>query len=104
ALNPANRTAHHRLGLLAMLAREYDTAVAHLQTAHAVTPEYRGIVKPLGYSYVWLGAYDQAAPLLATIPEAQVEMTVYTSWWQDQERPDLASQATSMVAILENKR
>ncbi|MFZ1401256.1 MAG: O-antigen ligase family protein [Candidatus Promineifilaceae bacterium] len=103
ALNPANRTAHHRLGLLAMLAQDYDTAVAHLQAAHAVTPEFRGLVKSLGYSYVWQGAYEPGAALLATIPEAKVEMTVYTSWWQEQARPDLASHATNMVAILENK-
>lgn len=100
ALNPQNRTANYRLGLLAMLERDYDTAVAHLEAALARSPQHRGIVKSLGYSYVWQGELEKAANLLANIPEAQVEMTVYTSWWQDQGRPDLASQASEMSDIL----
>jgi hypothetical protein len=34
----------------------------------------------LGYCYVWLDQLEDAAELLADIPEAEYEMSVY-SWW-----------------------
>lgn len=102
AIDPKNRTANHRLGLIAMVAREYETAAAPLENAVMVTPEYRGIVKSLGYTYAWQGDYDQAVVYLSDIPESQVEMSIYSNWWQRQNRPDLAAKATEMVTTLEN--
>ena len=102
ALDPNNRTANHRLGLIAMVGREYETAVAFLETAVMETPEHRGIVKSVGYSHVWLGDFDQALVYLRDISESQAEMTIYSNWWNRQNRPDLASKASEMVAILEN--
>ncbi|WP_420632199.1 tetratricopeptide repeat protein [Candidatus Leptofilum sp.] len=102
AIDPQNRTAHHRLGLIALVERDFETAVAHLEQAHEQAPNYRGIVKTLGYSYVWLGQFDQAAEILAIIPEARAEMNIYNSWWERQNRPDLATKAGEMASILEN--
>ena len=101
-LDPANRTAHHRLGLIAMLRRDFSEAVAHLEQAYAADSSHRGIRKTLGYSYVWAGEPDLAAPMLSAIPEASQEMGVYVWWWGVQGRQDLAAQAESMAEQLEN--
>ncbi len=99
-INPNNRTAHYRLGLAAMLRREYETAVTHLEAAYALDSDHRGIVKSLGYSYVWVGDLEKAAVLLENIPEARREMTVYSRWWGRQGRPDLAARAAEMIVAL----
>lgn len=95
--DPANVTAQYRLGLLAMGRWEWETAVAHLQIAHETAPTHRGIRKNLGYSAVWSGNFEQAASLLADIPETQAEMAAYAHWWQQQGRPDLAERAAMMA-------
>ena len=101
ALDPDNRTALHRLGVMAMVAREYETAVSHLVQANAQAPNHRGIGKSLGYSYVWQGQYEQAVPYLIQLPEVWTEMTVYVGWWQRQNRPAFATRADQMTVILE---
>ena len=102
AIDENNRTANHRLGLIAMVARDYETAVTHLEAAVSVTESHRGIAKSLGYSYAWLGDYDQAVHYLGQIPEAKAEMAIYTNWWKHQDRPDFAARAREMVSRLEN--
>jgi hypothetical protein len=99
--NPENRTAQHRLGAIAMLQRKYDDAVFHLEAAYEQDEEHRGIVKSLGYSYVWAGHQDEAVTLLAKIPEARDEMDVYTWWWSLQGRDDLAAKAGRLVSRLD---
>lgn len=102
--DPTNVTAQYRLGLLAMLAREYETAVIHLEAAHQAAPHHRGVTKNLGYSYVWLGDFTRAATLLSDIPETGAEMAAYAAWWQHQGRPDLAAQAAVMADLAQGNR
>jgi tetratricopeptide (TPR) repeat protein len=102
-LDPNNRTAHHRLGLIATLRRDFPTALAHLEKAHQLDPSHRGIRKSLGYTYVWLGKFDLARQVLAQIPEAQQELDVYIWWWGTQSRPDLSAQAKEATLILKNQ-
>lgn len=97
-----NRTANQRVGMIAMVERDYETAVAHLEQAEIIAPAHRGVTKSLGYSYVWLGQFDDAVETLATISESRAEMSVYSSWWERQNRLDLAAKASEMAAILEN--
>jgi O-antigen ligase len=97
-----NRTANQRLGMIAMVRRDYETAVAHLEQAEAASRPHRGIAKSLGYSYVWRGQFDEALETLTTVPESRAEMAVYRSWWERQNRLDLAAKASEMVTILEN--
>ncbi|KAA3661572.1 MAG: hypothetical protein DWQ04_16050 [Chloroflexi bacterium] len=97
--DPNNRTANHRLGLIAMLNRDYDTAVSFLETAYQADSDHRGIIKNLGYSYVWQGEFDKAMPLLAEIDESNQEMDEYSRWWGQQERPDLAYRAATMLQL-----
>jgi tetratricopeptide (TPR) repeat protein len=102
-LNPDNRTAHHRLGLIALLERDFPTALADLEKAHQLDPAHRGIRKSLGYTYVWAGYPKQAARLLAGIPESEQELSVYIWWWTTQSRPDLSARAKEAALILENQ-
>ncbi|MCA9974262.1 MAG: O-antigen ligase family protein [Anaerolineales bacterium] len=95
-LDADNVAAQYRLGLIAMLERDYETAVSHLEIAHELDPGHRGITKNLGYCYVWLGEFDKARLLLANISETQQEMSAYEWWWQQQGRPDLAERAAQM--------
>ncbi len=100
--DPSNRTAHHRLGLIAMLRRDFTTAVSHLERAFESDPGHRGIHKSLGYSYVWSGDLERAADLLHDIPEAREEMQVYVWWWGTQGREDLSAYAEQMVERLQS--
>jgi O-antigen ligase len=91
--DPNNRTALHRLGLLAMAQGDYETAAGRLASAHALDPGHRGIRKSLGLAYAWAGRPDDAAPLLASIPEASSELDTYIWWWSTQGRDDLSQRA-----------
>ena len=99
--DPQNQTANYRLGLISMLRQDFKTAAANLETAHQEAPNHRGIIKSLGYCYVWLGDMDKAQKLLDQIPEAQHEMKVYIWWWETQGRPDLSEKASLMVSRLD---
>jgi len=99
-INPGNATANYRLGLIAMLRRDFPAARGYLEKAYAVEPGQRGVQKVLGYCYVWLGDYERAGSRLAGIREAKQELETYTWWWATQGRPDLAQRAESMLGEL----
>jgi tetratricopeptide (TPR) repeat protein len=88
-----NRTALHRLGLVALLGRDFPTAVSYLERAYRVDSQYRGIRKTLAYSEIWSQNLAQALPLLRQLPEAQGELEAYIGWWGSQDRSDLAALA-----------
>ncbi|HEX9091064.1 MAG TPA: tetratricopeptide repeat protein, partial [Anaerolineales bacterium] len=98
--DPSNLTAHYRLGLISILRRDFPGARSHLEAAYTQDPEHRGVLKSLGYCYVWLGMYDKAANMLGTIPEAKEELSVYNWWWGTQDRTDLAQRAGEMVKLM----
>jgi hypothetical protein len=104
AADPTNSTARYRLGLIAMLRRDYGTAVSHLEIAYQENGNHRGIRKALGYSYTWVGEFDRGGEVLAAIPEASNEMKTYVGWWRTQGRADLSNYSTQMVAWLERNR
>ena len=98
---PYNQTANYRLGLISLLRQDFKTAAANLEAAHQQAPNHRGIIKSLGYCYVWLGDMDKARVLLEQIPEAQDELKVYIWWWGTQSRPDLSELASIAVSQLD---
>jgi O-antigen ligase len=98
--NPADITAHHRLGLIAMMRRDFPAALAQLEIAHRLDPFHRGVRKTLGYTYVWDGRLEQGAHLLMDIPEAKQELSVYVWWWTTQSRPDLSARARMAYTLL----
>lgn len=91
--DPKNRTAYHRLGLIALKEWDFDTAEVYLTQAYDLDKTHRGIVKTLGFTYVWQNRLDKAISLLQTIPEATYELEIYSSWWQSQGRLDLSQLA-----------
>jgi hypothetical protein len=99
-LEPGNQTANYRLGLLAYRKGDYLTACPYLEKAHEADPGNRGIIKKLGYSYVWSGEIDQAEKFLMEIPEAGLEMDYFIWWWGTQNRKDLSEYAFQMVQRL----
>jgi hypothetical protein len=98
--DPANRTANHRLGLIAMQRGDFLAAVHYLEAAYQADDDHRGIVKNLAYAYVWSGEYQRALPLLQRIPEAWPELDAYAWWWRTQGRADLALNAGTMMMML----
>jgi tetratricopeptide (TPR) repeat protein len=99
-IDPTNRTANHRLGLIAMQRQEFETAVSYLEAAYEKDPDHYGIVKSLGFSYVWQGNYEAASQLFVEIPEAQYELENYGYWWDVNGRSDLSDHAYNMYRIL----
>ncbi|MDI6696122.1 MAG: O-antigen ligase family protein [Anaerolineales bacterium] len=99
--NNQNRPAAYRLGLIALMRMDFVKAADFLTIAYHIDPGHRGVVKNLGYCYVWLNQPDQALPLLQEIPEAQQELEAYTGWWRLQGRPELAEKAALMLKRLQ---
>lgn len=99
-LDPYNLTANHRLGLIAMLQRDFGAACAYLEVAHQLHPAHRGIIKNLGYCYIWEGELERGQKLLRDIPEAHDELDVYVWWWAEQGQPDLSERASRAAAAL----
>lgn len=97
---PHNATANYRLGLIAMLERDFPTAQRRLEAALAADPGHRGVQKVLGYCYVWMGEFEEAKALLVNIPESVIELEPYTGYWSSLGRPDLEARAREMRQIL----
>lgn len=98
--DPQNRTAHHRLGLIALHYRDFDLAAAHLQIAHEQSPGHRGVAKALAYALLWADRPEAALPLLAQIPEARFELENYIWWWRRLGRLDLSRFADTAIQSL----
>jgi hypothetical protein len=72
-----------------------------LEKAFNIDPDHRGIRKSLGYAYVWDSNLENAELMLEGIDEAEIEMEIYSQWWSENNRPDLATRAREMVQILD---
>jgi O-antigen ligase len=99
-LNPHNRAANHRLGLIALLRQDFPSAARFLETAYRANPHHRGVIKSLGYTLVWMGEIERAIELLHRIPEAPRELDAYIFWWKNLDRPDLSTLAAEARARL----
>lgn len=102
SVDPANVTAHYRLGMMAMLERRYDLARVHLEVAYQIDSDHRGIQKQLGFSCLWSGQIDKGLQLLYRLPGLKGELDAYIWWWQSQGRDDLAAIAQESGARLQN--
>jgi len=99
---PEQRTARHRLGLMAMMHQDFAKAIHHLEQAHIGATDHHGIKKNLAFSYVWQGEFESALALFADVPEAMDELGVYVWWWETQGRSDLSINAEHMLMMLNN--
>jgi tetratricopeptide (TPR) repeat protein len=93
--NEMNQTANYRLGLISSQERDFSTAVQYLERAYQGNSRHKGILKALGYNYVWNDSPEVAVEYLSKIPEASHELEVYVWWWETQRRPDLAEKSRS---------
>jgi hypothetical protein len=102
AFESDNETANYRLGLIKLVSRDYESAASYLLNAYEKDNRNRGVIKNLGYSYVWLGDMKKAQVLLEKIPEAHYELSIYSWWWDTQHRGDLGNNASMMCSLLES--
>jgi len=102
AINPRQRTANHRMGLITMDRGDYVSAIKYLETAHQVDPTHPGIRKELGYAYVWSGDFESAYLLISNLPEAASEMEGYRMWWHQQGNISLSANADQMFNYLQS--
>ena len=86
--------------MIAMLRQDFAAASTNLEMAYKEAPGHRGIIKSLGYCYIWLGELDKAQLLLQEIPEARHELDNYVWWWDTQGRHDLSINAAQFVSRL----
>lgn len=104
ASDPDNRTAHHRLGLIALQAHRFSDAVTHLEQGVAQTPQHRGIQKNLGYAYAWQGRSVEGLPYLRAAGVNSAELFAYGHWWKEHQREDLTLTAFQLSQeILESR-
>jgi O-antigen ligase len=101
---PTNPRANYRLGLIAMLHRDFPIAVSHLEIAHHGDMYHRGMLKALGFSYLWNGQIEAALPLLSLIPESDYEVGNYTYWWSELNRPDLTAYAEQYLEMVGSRQ
>ena len=84
-IDPDDRTARQRLGLMMVDEGRFDEAVDHLQRAWEANPENTTTRKALGLAYVWVGDLERARPLLQTIPGIVDELNGW-GWWRSAEK------------------
>jgi tetratricopeptide (TPR) repeat protein len=101
SLDTNNRTAHQRLGMLAMDARQPDQAVAHLEAAYRADPANTTTHKALGLAYTWVGRLDQAQQLLVGASDIVGELNVWGWWWGTQGESEWAANAYRVSLLLE---
>lgn len=99
-LDPNNRTANQRLGMISMLRQDFEPGSSYLSAAYKEAPAHRGVLKSLGFCRAWLGDLSGARELLTRIPEAREELDAYTWWWGTQGRPDLSAAASLALQAL----
>jgi O-antigen ligase len=97
---PGDRTAHQRLGLLAMDEGQFDEAVSHLEAALEATPGNTTTRKALGLAYVWVGELDRAQVLLEEAPGIVEELNAWGWWRQTQGETELALNAYRISLML----
>ena len=88
-LDPTNRTAHHRLGLVALANGDYVKGVSLLEQAFRSDESHRGVWRPLGYGYIWLWNLSQTNQADDGLPlyEFYALNDVFGAWLQANHDP-----------------
>jgi len=81
AIDPHDRTARQRLGLMRIEGNQFDEAVEHLEVAWQADPANTTTHKALGLAYVWVGELEKAQPLLHDVPDIVQELNTW-AWWR----------------------
>ncbi len=102
-VQPTQRVAHRRLGLMALQQQDFITATYHLEIAYTQEPHNQATLKALGLAYLWTGQLTAAEPLLRQrddLAEVIEELGTWQWWWGTQQRHDLAALAGEMAQRL----
>jgi O-antigen ligase len=98
--NPDQPVANFRLGLIALDQYDFETALVYLERAYAQEPTDQGILKALGYAYLWTGELDLAEERFREVDFNSGlvdEFSYWHWWWGTQDRDDLATYSGEMA-------
>ena len=100
-IDPHNRTARQRLGVMLMDESQFHDAVEHLEMAWQADPDNTTTRKALGLAYVWVGELERAKPLLQAIPDIVQELNTWGGWRITQQQIEQAINAYRTSLLLE---
>jgi O-antigen ligase len=100
-VDPHDRTARQRLGVILMDENRFDGAVEHLQMAWQTDPDNTTTHKALGLAYVWVGELERAKPLLQDVPDIVAELNTWAWWRNTQGQMEQAANAYRASLLLE---
>jgi hypothetical protein len=98
AWDPANPTAHRRLGMIELSLGEYETALANLQAAFRREAGSQTTRQLLGEALIANGQIEQGRALWSTVSNAQMQLDIRVFWYEyigDTERSAWMQQAAS---------
>jgi len=104
ALDPQNRTANRRLGLIAVARDDYVAAVPLLEQAYRSAPGDNMTESALALAYVATGQVQRALPLLRSMPDALGLLADEGERWQKAGHPDWAARANAASMALLPRR
>lgn len=103
-IDPAQPTAHRRLGAIALAQGDLDRARNHLITAHAAAPFDRATRQLLGEIYALDGNVEQGLDLWKGLDMSQGQLMVREWWYQAFGEPGQAERLSdAIVAFQRNK-
>ena len=100
-IDPGNRTARQRLGLMLVEEDRFDDGVGHLEVAWQADPGNTTTQKGLGLAYVWVGELEEAQPLLVDVSGIVEELNVWGWWRGTQQQTEQSLNAYRMSLLLE---
>jgi O-antigen ligase len=95
--DPAQPTAHRRLGAIALARSEFERARNHLITAHAAMPSDRAARQLLGEVLALDGDVEQALALWEGLDMSQGQLMVREWWYQGFGEPEQAERLADAI-------
>jgi len=99
-IEPHDRTAQQRLGVILMDENRFGDAVEHLEAAWRVDPGNTTTHKALGLAYMWVGELEKAKPLLQNAPNIIAELNAWGWWRGTQQQVEQSINAYRMSLML----
>jgi len=101
--NPANVTAHRRLGQILLSQGAYLPARHHLETAYQLAPYQRTTRQLLGEAYALTGNSAEARRLWQTVDLSQGQLALRVEWYFQTGRFSNVVQLTRAIRTIVNK-
>jgi len=104
ALDPAQPTAHRRLGAIALAQGAFAQAKAHLLAAHAADPRDRATRQMLGEIYALEGDVDAAVQMWRGLDLSQGQLMVREWWYQAFGEPEQVEKLNNAIYAYQRLR